>query len=169
MKTQKIAACFYLALCGLACFAAVTHAAATTHAASDKDAMHMPVAEESANFKPTRQAFTADHRFLVKLLSLPSPIPFEQYFQLRFAIYDGHHPTRQITDATMRIVCRHAARSGARFRPRHADLAAASNPGMAFHRVGNVLSHAGSLGGELTVQEGGKQGTAYFRFPCCGR
>lgn len=155
-----------VALFSLTGFVSPARAAGATKPASG---MEMPVPEESANFAPTRQAYTADHQFLVKLVSMPNPFPFEKYFQLQFAVYDGKNPTRQIKDATltmfagMRHGLKHGFAHGMQSLPRvESKNGTFTVSGMYFHMRGPWVL-------KVTVREGFKEGTAYFRVPCCGR
>jgi len=169
MKKNHVAILIGLAMLGLAGFAPAAHAAATTDSANGMGHMKMPMTEEAANLEPTRQAFTADHRFLVELLSLPTPIPLAQYFQLRFAVYDGHDPARRITDATLKIVAgmRHGQKHGFAHGMQSSPRVEVSDgvftvSGMYFHMRGPWAL-------EITVQQGDKRGTAAFDLPCCGQ
>jgi hypothetical protein len=76
--------------------------------------MKMPMSEEPTHFKPTRQAYTANHLFLVKLVTLPPFIPFQQYFELHFAVYDGKHPARRLDDTQIEVYAgmRHGLKHG---------------------------------------------------------
>ncbi len=130
--------------------------------------MPMAMPEGPAHFAPTRQAYTENHRFLVKLLTLPKPIPYEKYFDLRFAVYDGHDPKRQLTDAKLEVEfgMRHGLKHGFAHGMQSAPKETETNgqftlSGVYFHMMGPWVI-------KLTVNEGGKQGTAYFRLPCCG-
>jgi hypothetical protein len=131
--------------------------------------MKMPMKPEGpANFPPTRQAYTENHQFLVKLVTLPQPIPYEKYFDLQFAVYDGHHPQKELTDAQLAVEAgmRHGLKEGFAHGMQSAPKLAEMNgqftlSGMYFHMMGPWVV-------KLTVQEGGRHGTAYFRLPCCG-
>jgi hypothetical protein len=169
MKQGPVVASLLIALFSLTGFVAPARGAAATKPASGLRGMEMPVPEGSANFEPTRQAFTPDHQFLVKLLSLPTPIPFEKYFQLRFAVYDGHEPTRQITGATMEVFAgmrhglKHGFAHGMQSSPRVESKGGVFTvSGMYFHMRGHWVL-------KITVRKGPKKGTAYFHLPCCGR
>jgi hypothetical protein len=129
--------------------------------------MKMPV-EGPAHFAPTRAAFTANHQFLVKLVGMPQPIPYEKYFELRFAVYDGHHPAKPLKDAAisvetgMRHGLAHGFAHGMQSAPKITDNDGEFTlSGMYFHMMGPWVV-------KLTVRQGGKQGIAYFRLPCCG-
>lgn len=150
-------------------FAIPTRTAAATMSASGMSGMEMPMPEKSANFAPTRQALTTNHQFLVKLVSIPTPIPFEKYFQLQFAVYDGQSPARQIKDATLGIFAgmrhglKHGFAHGMESSPRiESKDGIFTVSGMYFHMRGPWVL-------KVTVREGAKKGTAYFRLPCCGR
>ena len=130
--------------------------------------MKMPM-EGPAHFAATRQAYTKNHDFLVKLVTLPQPIPYEGYFDLRFAVYDGHHPAKPLTDADLTILAgmRHGLKHGFAHGMQSSPKVAKSNgeftvSGMYFHMMGPWVL-------KMTVSEGGKEGVAYFRLPCCGK
>jgi hypothetical protein len=138
---------------------------------SHSGGMKMPteMAHGPAHFQPTRQAYTSNRQFLVKLLAVPQPIPFEKYFDLRFAVYDGHHPQTLLPDATVTIAAgmrhglKHGFAHGMESSPKEADKSGVITvSGMYFHMMG-----AWTL--KLTVRQAGKTGTAYFRLPCCGK
>jgi hypothetical protein len=131
--------------------------------------MNIPMtAERQANFAPTRQAYTTNHQLLVRLLSLPRPIPFEKYFALRLAVYDPQYPARPLPDAKlelstgMRHGLKHGFAHGMQSSPRIAGKDGVFTvSGMYFHMMGPWIL-------KTTVADGGKEGTAYFRLPCCG-
>jgi hypothetical protein len=130
--------------------------------------MAMPMEHESANFAPTREAYTGNHLFLIKLLELPKPVPYEQYFSLRFAVYDAQHPNKELPDATLAVNAgmRHGKETGfahgMESSPKIAMKGGVVNvSGMYFHMRGPWIL-------EVTVHEGGREGTAEFRLPCCG-
>ncbi len=131
--------------------------------------MAMPMADAAAHFKPTREAYTGDHQFLVKLLAVPSPIPFEKHFTLRFAVYDGHDTKKKLSDANLKVSAgmRHGMKQGFTHSMESAPKIAGKDgvftvTGVYFHMMG-----AWTL--EATVEEGGKQGVADFQLPCCGQ
>lgn len=128
--------------------------------------MSMPM--ESANFAPTREAYTTNHLFLVKLVELPKPVPYERYFTLRFAVYDAQHPGKKLSDATLTVNAgmRHGRKRGfahgMESSPKIKTKGGVINvSGMFFHMRGPWIL-------EVTVREGGREGTAEFRLPCCG-
>lgn len=147
-------------------FAAMVAAAAGPAVAQSGLKMQM---EAPADFAATRQAYTKNHDFLVKLVALPQPIPYEGYFDLRFAVYDGHHPTKQLTDADLTIEAgmrhgltqgfAHGMQSSPKITKRNGEFTVS---GMYFHMMGPWVL-------KMTVSDGGKQGVAYFRLPCCGK
>jgi hypothetical protein len=122
------------------------------------DHMSMPMSDKPAHFKPTVSAYTGNHQFLVKITDLPNPIPYQKYFTLHFAVYDGHHPDKQLSDG-MKNGLAHGMQSS----PKIGENAGAiTADGMYFHMMGKWTLKA-------TVKEGGKQGVAYFDLPCCGK
>ena len=76
--------------------------------------MKMPMADKPAHFKPALSAYTAKHAFLVKLTGLPHPIPYQKYFTLRFAVFDGHHPDKRLARAKLKLFAgmRHGMKHG---------------------------------------------------------
>ena len=139
---------------------------AAAQSGSMTKSMAMPAAP--ADFAPTRQAYTANHRFLVKLQALPQPIPYETYFELRFAVYDGHDPQKPLTDATLTVAAGmpHGLKGGFAHVMQSAPKLAEKDgefilSGMYFHMLGPWVV-------DVTVRRGGKDGTAEFRLPCCG-
>src|SRR5579875_3913685 len=77
-------------------------------------AMNMSMADKPAHFAPTRQAYTTNRLFLVRLLSVPQPIPFEKYFTLPAAGYDPKHPAKALSDGklTGSVGLRHGLKHG---------------------------------------------------------
>jgi hypothetical protein len=122
-----------------------------------------------SHFAPTREAYTADHRLLVKLLSVPSPIPYEKYFTVRLGVYDGQNPAQQLSDVRLQVSAgmshglgqgfAHGMQSAAKIEVRD-GVAVVS--GMFFHMTGAWTM-------EVNVHVGGEEGTAYFQLPCCGQ
>jgi hypothetical protein len=114
-------------------------------------------------------AYTGNHQFLVKITDLPNPIPYQKYFTLRFAVYDGHHPDKQLSDAHLTLFAgmRHGMKQGfahgMQSTPKIGENAGAvTADGMYFHMMGKWTL-------KVAVKEGGKQGVAYFDLPCCGK
>ena len=130
--------------------------------------MNMPMSDAPAHFKPTRSAYTEHHQFLVRLLSVPEPIPYEKYFSIRFGVYDGAAPHNKISDATIVIEAgmRHGMKTGFAHGMNSSAKVASENgiisvSGMYFHMMGAWTLKA-------TVKVGGKEDVAYFQLPCCG-
>jgi len=143
-------------------------AAPVVAAAGDVN-MSMPMADAPAHFRPTREAYTDNHQFLVKLLAVPSPVPFEEYFTLRFAVYDGHDSTKKLSGAVLKVSAgmRHGMKQGYAHGMESAPKITGKDgvftvSGMYFHMMG-----AWTL--EASVEEGGKRGIAFFQLPCCGQ
>jgi hypothetical protein len=127
-----------------------------------------PPAEKPATFEPTRQATTSDGHFLVKLLAVPSPIPFEKYFSLQFAVYDPSDPAKPLTNAHVSVFAgmRHGLKTGFAHGMQSTPKVAESNgvftvSGMYFHMMGPWTF-------ETTVSNGDQQSRADFQLPCCG-
>lgn len=130
--------------------------------------MDMHMSDKPAQFAPTRSAYTRNHEFLVKLLVVPHPIPFEKYFNVRFAVYDGHHPSKEFHDAHLALFAgmrhglkhgfAHGMQSSPKIRERHGVFRIS---GMYFHMMGPWVV-------KVTVKKGKETGVAYFRLPCCG-
>jgi hypothetical protein len=152
--------------------AAMLAALAVPAAAADQDKtkmpMDMPMADAPAHFKPTRSAYTEHHQFLVRLLAVPAPIPYEKYFSIRFGVYDGAAPHKKISDATIVIEAgmRHGMKTGFAHGMNSSPKVASENgiisvSGMYFHMMGAWTLKA-------TVKAAGKEDVAYFQLPCCG-
>ena len=128
-----------------------------------------PMSDDPAHFAPTRESYTADHRLLVKLLSVPSPIPYEKYFTVRLGVYDGQNPAQQLADVRLQVSAgmshglgqgfAHGMQSAAKVEVRD-GVAVVS--GMFFHMTGAWTM-------EVTVHTEGAEGTAYFQLACCGQ
>jgi hypothetical protein len=131
--------------------------------------MKMPMSDKPAHFKPMLSAYTAKHSFLVKLTKLPDPIPYQKYFTLHFAVFDGQHPDKRLADAQLKLFAgmrhgmKHGFAHGMQSAPKISDKTGAITvDGMYFHMMGKWTLKA-------TVSEGGKQDVAYFDLPCCGK
>jgi hypothetical protein len=128
--------------------------------------MSMP--EKPSHSAPTRQAYTTNHDFLVKLTSLPNPIPYEKYFKVRFEVFDGSHPAQRLANASvavfagMRHGLKHGFAHGMQSSPKVQQKdGVVTVSGMYFHMMGPWVL-------KTTVRNGGKEGVAYFNLPCCG-
>jgi hypothetical protein len=148
---------------------ALLAAAMPALAASGDMNMPMSMAEPPAVIEPTAQAWTAGHRFLVKLVAVPRPIPYEKYFDLRLAVFDGRDPAKRLTNATLQVDVgmRHGMTHGFAHGMQSAPKIAAKDgvftvSGMYFHMMGPWTLRA-------TVHRGGRTGTAEFQLPCCGQ
>lgn len=129
----------------------------------------MDMSNGPAQFAPTRQAYTTNHAFLVKLDSLPAPIPFEKYFTLHFSVYPASGAAQPLSDAKLTLAAgmRHGLKNGFAHGMDSAPVVTADKGsfnvrGMFFHMMGPWVL-------KVDVQSGGKSGTAYFRLPCCGK
>lgn len=115
------------------------------------------------------QAYTTNHLYLIKLLSIAKPIPFEQYFDLQFSVFDGKNPTNRIPDAKVKIYAgmrhelKHGYAHGMQSTPQVLANAGVYNvSGMYFHMMGEWTL-------EITVTKDGQEGSAFFQLPCCKR
>jgi hypothetical protein len=150
-----------------ACLAAALLACAAPMAGAA--GMDMEMSGAPAHFAPTRSAYTTDHRYLVKLVSLPDPIPYEKYFSVKLAVYEGHAPHKKLGDAQVQVVAgmRHGMKHGfAHMMESDPKLASAAGEvtvsGMYFHMMGPWIM-------EVTVNDGGTPSVAAFKLPCCGK
>lgn len=150
-----------------AAFCAMTLFAAAVPAVADMSGMNMEMTP--AHFAVARQAYTTNRAFLVKLISVPNPIPYEKYFKLRLAVYDAAHPGRVLSDAQVSVTAgmRHGLKTGfahgMQSSPRvHEDNGVVTVSGMYFHMMGPWTL-------ETTVRHGNKDGVAYIDLPCCAQ
>jgi hypothetical protein len=134
-----------------------------------KTPMNMPMSDAPAHFKPTRSAYTEHHLFLVKLLAVPTPIPYEKYFTIRLGVYDGAAPHKKLSDAALEVYAgmRHGMKTGFAHGMNSSPKVATEDgvvnvSGMYFHMMGAWTLKA-------TVKEGDKEDVAYFQLPCCGK
>jgi hypothetical protein len=116
---------------------------------------------------PVRQVYTANHRFLIKLLAVPRAPRLEQYFTARLGVYDGHDPKRRLTDFQLEVAAGMAHgmaegfAHGMQSEP-HVEL----RDGVAIVS-GLLFSMSGEWTMRVTVHQGGEEGTASFQLPCC--
>ena len=114
-----------------------------------------------------REAYTADHQLLVRLLFVPNSIPMEKYFSLRLAVYAANDPRGPLQDVQLQVVAgmSHGMAQGFAHEMQsspHIEIqnGIATVSGMFFH-----------MSGEWTVQTnvhaGGHDGTVSFKLPCC--
>ncbi|MBE0625314.1 MAG: hypothetical protein IH606_10930 [Burkholderiales bacterium] len=144
-----------------------THSHPVQAAAGDMKGMNMHMPEGPALLKAKNQAATANHAFLVKVLSLPDPIPFEKHFGARFAVFDGAHTDRRVPDAAVSVTAgmRHGMQSGfahgMQYSPKiETKEGIVSITGLSFHMMGTWTL-------KFDIQQGGKTETAYLDLPCC--
>ena len=117
--------------------------------------------------KPAREAYTTNHQLLVRLLSVPTPIPMEKYFSVRLAVYDGNDPHRQLPVVRLQVAAgmshgiaqgfAHGMQSSPQIK---INNGIATVSGMFFHMTGEWTL-------EATVHAGGHDGIASFILPCC--
>ena len=130
--------------------------------------MKMPM-DKPASTALTRQAYTTNRAFLVKIVSIPNPIPYEKYFKLGLEVYDGGDPSKKISDAQVKVAAgmRHGMSSGFMHGMQSTPKVDVQNgvvtvSGMYFHMQGPWTL-------ATTVTSGGKEGVAYLQLPCCAQ
>ena len=128
----------------------------------------MEMSGSAAHFAATREAYSVDHTFLVKLLSVPKPIGFEKYFTVKFAVYDGHHPGKPLPSASIRIFAgmRHGLKHG--FAHGMESSPKISGHEGVFTVQGMYFTMMGPWVVKMWVSDGTKHGIVYFKLPCCG-
>jgi len=143
--------------------------ASTTSVLAQMNGMNMAMPQKPAHFAATRQAYTTNHTFLVKLVSIPNPIPYEKYFKLRVAVYDGSNTSQRISNVKVSVFAgmRHGMKMGFAHGMQSAPQVqeqdgVATVSGMYFHMMGPWTLKA-------TVQSGNRSGVAYFQLPCCAQ
>jgi hypothetical protein len=143
------------------------HASGQAKNSGSMGGMKMPMSDEPAHFKPAAQAFTANHAFLVKLVSLPDSIPFQKHFSMMLAVFDGKHTDQKVSDAAVQVAAgmRHGMKNGfahgmqSSLRVESKD-GTVTISGLSFHMMGKWTL-------QIDVQQGGRKGTAYLDLPCC--
>jgi len=150
--------------------AALTAAALTS--APIRAASHMSMSKSMsdtpAHFKPKLSVYTTNHDFLIKITSLPHPIPYQKYFSMKFSVYDSHQPNKLLPKAKLKMFAgmRHGLKHGFAHGMQSAPKIGDKNGvfpinGMYFHMMGKWTL-------KVTVSDHGQKGIAYFDLPCCG-
>jgi hypothetical protein len=131
------------------------------------DPTAQPMSAEPVQATPTAEAYTTDRRFLVRLLSVPKPIPYEKYFSVAVGVYAANNPARHLSDLQLGVVAgmshglgqgfAHTMQSSPKIEV-HDGVATVS--GLYFHMKG-----AWTL--EVTVRMRDEKSAAYFQLPCC--
>jgi hypothetical protein len=154
---------------GLAVAAIVALCAAAAFPASSAMKMAMPMAEGPSHFPVAKEVYTSRHLFRVDVVAVPKPIPFETYFTLRFAIYDGHNPEKRLPGAEVTILAgmrhglKHGFAHGMQSSPKVSEKAGFFTvKGLYFHMMGPWTL-------KTTVRDGAKEDVAYIELPCCGK
>lgn len=130
---------------------------------------HGHAMKESSDFEPTREAFTENREFLVKLVDLPENIPLKKHFSVAFEVYDGRLLSQKVQDAKLQVEIgmRHGMKDkfahGMNSEPEVVSgPLATSVDGVYFHMAGKW-----TIG--VSVKEGKRVGTAWFDLPCCSK
>jgi hypothetical protein len=120
-----------------------------------------------AQSTPTAEAYTADRQFLVRLLSVPKPIPYEKYFSVAVGVYDANNPARRLADVQLGVVAgmTHGLGQGFAHTMQTSPKIAvrdgvATVSGLYFHMMGPWTL-------EVTVRMRDQESAAYFQLPCC--
>jgi hypothetical protein len=131
------------------------------------DRTAQPMSAEPALSAPTAEAYTADRQFLVRLLSVPKPIPYEKYFSVAVGVYDANNPARRLSDVQLAVVAgmshglgqgfAHTMQSSPKIEI-HDGVATVS--GLYFHMMGSWTM-------EVTVRMRDEESAAYFQLSCC--
>jgi hypothetical protein len=162
-RTPRPAGLFFWMALGAATLVLAQSNPTNSRSARDATSMTAPVAE----LPVTRQAYTNDRHFLVKLLSVPGTIPLQQYFTVRLVVFDGDDPRRRLSDAQVAVAAGMAHGMAAGFAhemqsaPKvetHDGVVTVS--GLFFHMPGDWTM-------QVTVHQGGEEGTASFQLACC--
>ena len=116
---------------------------------------------------PTPEAYTADRQFLVRLLTVPKPIPYEKYFSVAVGVYDANNPARRLSDVQLEVVAgmshglgqgfAHTMQTAPKIEVRDG---VATVSGLYFHMMGSWTM-------EVTVHKRDEASAAYFQLPCC--
>ena len=116
---------------------------------------------------PTAEAYTADRQFLVRLLSVPKPIPYEKYFSVAVGVYDANNPARRLSDVQLTVVVgmshglgqsfAHTMQSSPKIEIRDG---VATVSGLYFHMIGPWTM-------EVTVRMRDEESAAYLQLSCC--
>ena len=134
---------------------------------SDMKGVKMSGSDQAAQLEPTRQAFTTNDAFLVKVVSLPDAIPFEKHFSVSLSVFDGKDTGRKLQDATVDVNAgmRHGMKTGfahgMHYSPRiETKDGVVTVSGLSFHMMGKWTL-------QVDVQNGAEKGTAFLDLPCC--
>lgn len=126
-----------------------------------------PLSAEPVQSAPTVQAYTADRQFLVRLLAVPKPIPYEKYFSVAVGVYAANNPARHLSDVQLAVVAgmSHGLGQGFAHTMQSAPKIAvrdgvATVSGLYFHMMGSWTM-------EVTVRMRDEESAAYFQLPCC--
>lgn len=129
-----------------------------------------PIHETPAGAVPSaRESYTADHRFLIRLLSVPGAVHLQRYFTVRLAVYDGHDTQHRLSDVQLEVAAgmahgmaegfAHGMQSAPQVEMRD-GVAIVS--GLFFHMPGEWTMR-------VTVHHAGQEGTGSFLLPCCAQ
>jgi hypothetical protein len=126
-----------------------------------------PISAEPVQSAPAAEAYTTDHQFLVRLLSVPKPIPYEKYFSVALEVYDASNPVRRLSDLQLGVVAgmshgleqgfAHTMQASPQVEVRDG---VATVSGLYFHMMGAWTM-------EVTVRRRDEESAAYFQLSCC--
>ena len=117
---------------------------------------------------PRREVYTDNHIFLVRLLTIPGQIPFEKYFDVQFAVFDGKTPVQHTQDIEVSVFAgmRHGLRKGF-VHGMESSPRVLANEGV-FTVSGLFFHMMGPWDLEIHIVKDGREGVASFNLPCCG-
>src|SRR5262249_24522403 len=131
--------------------------------------MVMPMSQEAAQFAPTREAYTEDQQYFIKLLTLPKPIPFGTAFDLSFSVMNAKDSTKMLTKVQIELF------AGMRHGVEHSFIhSMETSPQVTqkdgrFTVSGMIFDMMGAWTVGVTVRGENQPSTAYFQLPCCGK
>ncbi|HEY4341763.1 MAG TPA: hypothetical protein VGM97_17600 [Steroidobacteraceae bacterium] len=116
----------------------------------------------------TTRAFTEGHRFRIDLLTVPAPLPLQKYFELQLAVFDGRHPARRLTDASIKVSAGMTHGMGHEFMHGMQSTPLVEAHAGRYIVRGMYLHMQGPWTLRVHVREGGHSGTADLTLQCCG-
>lgn len=140
------------------------HAADDSHAHHHHDASEVAATAESL---AETLAYSANKAFLVRLQSVPVPIPYQKHFTVKLRVFDGKRISQTIDDATVGV------NVGMRHGGRHFAHGMDSTPKVSFSKgiltvEGMYFTMRGPWTIELDIQHQKVRDVVSLELPCCG-